>query len=312
MPGVITLPPSPERPTVYVISEQTIDSTLRTLIEKGLGALRADQCEIETILLGPTSRPQEREQIFEFLQDAYNARGAFVVSHASEFFSDANTHFDVVDQNCGTLGEVGAIVRSPGQLRAMAPRLTAAIRATDKTLPADTTEALIFGAGPDARALARALSGHMTKAKPTKITLASTDAAGLHVARQRLTVDLPDGRLEIRHLDRPAEYDRQLALLPPNSVVVRAPSLNEVDLGATGSATLFPLNAVIWDLLGEASQSRFLTAAVPQRKAARLTLVDTHAYATERRFANLEAMFGADATERDLARLREVVSQRDD
>lgn len=309
---MITLPPSPEGPTVYVISEQTVGTTLQNLIENGLGALRADHCAIETILLSPTTTSQERAQIFEFLQDTYNARGAFIVGHTSEFHDDASTHFDIVDQSCETLGEVGVIARSPGELHAKAPRLTAAIRAADRTLPAETTEVLIFGAGPDARALAAVLSRHMTKAKPAKVTLASTDAAGLHVARQRLTVELPEGRLEIRHLDQPAEYDRQLALLPPNSAVVRALSPNEVDLGAAGSATLFPLDAVIWDLLSMSSQSRFLTAAVPQRKAARLTLSDTRAYTTERGIAILEAMFGKDANEDDLARLRKVVAQSDD
>ena len=38
-----------------------------TLIEKGLGALRADLCAVDTILLGPTTSQREREQIFEFL-----------------------------------------------------------------------------------------------------------------------------------------------------------------------------------------------------------------------------------------------------
>lgn len=304
---MIKLPPSPKGPTVYVISEQAIDTTLHTLVQTGLGAIRADHCAIETILLGPTTNQQERGQIFEFLQDTYHARGAFIVGHASEFFDEANTAYDVVDPTCKTLGEVGVIARSPGQLRAIAPRLIAATRAANRTLPAATTEVLIFGAGPDARALAATLSRHMTNAKPAKVTLASTDATGLQVARQRLTADLPDGQLEIRHLDQPSEYDRQLALLPPNSAVVRALSPNEVDLGVSGSAALFPLDAVIWDLHNAASQSRFLAAAVPQRKAARLTLSDTRAYSTERSIADLEAMFGADADESDLVKLREAI-----
>ena len=309
---MITLPPSPEGPTVFVISEQTIDTALHTLIEKGSGCpSRGSYARSSRSCWAPTTSQREREQIFEFLQDAYNARGAFVVGHASEFHGDANTHFDVVDQNCEILGEVGVIARSPGELYAKAPRLTAATRAADKTLPTETTETLIFGAGPDARALAAALSRHMTNAKPTKVTIASTDAAGLNVARQRLTVDLPEERLEIRHLDQPAEYDRQLALLPPKSAVVRALGPNEADLGAAGSATLFPDDAVIWDLLGAASKSRFLAAAVPQRKASRLTLSDARAYTTERSIAILEAMFGKDASASDLAKLRKVVTQID-
>ena len=306
---MIKLPPSPEGPTVYVISEQTADTALQNLIETGLGALPTDPCVIETIQCGPTTSVNEREQIFEFLQDTYNARGAFVDGHATEFFDDAKTGYDVVDSSCVRLGEVGVIARSTGELRAIAPRLTAAIRAANRTLPAQTTEVLIFGAGPDARALAAALSHHMTAAKPAKVTLASTDAAGLNMARQRLTADVPEGRLEIRHLDQPAEYDRQLALLPPDSAVVRARSPNEVDLGASGSATLFPLDAVIWDLLSTFSQSRILAAAVPQRKAARLTLADTSAYKSECSFALLEAMFGAIASENDLARLRKAVTR---
>lgn len=309
MPGAIKLPPSPEGPTVYVISEKTADKALQNLIETGLSALDAGPCAIETIICDPTTSPHDRAQVFEFLQDTYNARGAFVDGHATEFFDAADQSYDVVDPSCVRLGEVGVIARSTGTLRAIAPRLTAAIRAADQTLPPQTTEVLIFGAGPDARALAAALSHHLTGARPAKVTLAGTDAAGLNMARQCLTADLPDGRLEIRHLDQPAEYDRQLALLPPHSAVIRAHGPNEVDLGASGSATLFPMNAVIWDLLHAFSQSRILAAAVPQRAAARLTLADTSAYRTERSLALLEAMFGGDASERDLARLRKAVSR---
>lgn len=306
---MIKLPPSPEGPAVYVISEKPAEAALQNLIEAGLGALRAGPCTLETILCGPTTSPRDREQILEFLQDTYNARGAFVPGHSAEFFDPEHAGYDVVDPSCERLGEVGIIARTTGSLRAIAPRLDAAIRASDLILPAQTSEVLIFGAGPDARALAAALSHHLTTARPAKVTLASTDAAGLNMARQRLTADLPENRLEIRHLDQPAEYDRQLALLPPGSAVIRAHGPHEVDLGASGSATLFPVNGVIWDLMRPFSQSRMLAAAVPQRKAARLKLADTRTYECERNMALLEAMFGTDASDSDLARLRKALTR---
>ena len=40
------------------------------------------------------------------------------------------------------------------------------------------------------------------------------------IVERSLSLDYTMDRLEIRHLDQPAEYDRQLALLPPGSAVI--------------------------------------------------------------------------------------------
>ena len=85
------------------------------------------------------------------------------------------------------LGEVGVIQRVPEALNALAPRLTTAISAANRALPAKTTEVLIFRSrGPTPGALAAALAGEMCNAQLVKVTLASPDAAGLNVARKLL------------------------------------------------------------------------------------------------------------------------------
>ncbi|MBT5569675.1 MAG: hypothetical protein HOJ90_00495 [Alphaproteobacteria bacterium] len=308
---MVSLPTSPETPTVYLITETLTDPDTRALVEIGIDALGVGPCDIENLPVGPTLNDADRAQILEFLRDAYNARGAFVIGHAASFFDELPGTYEYRDAASELLGEVGVIQRVPGALNALAPRLAAAVHAANRVLPAKTTEVLIFGAGPDARALAAALSGEMCNARPAKVTLASADASGLNVARKLLGQDIPQHRLELRHVESSSEHDRQLALLPPDSAVVRAVGEHEPDTSLAGSAALFPMGAVIWDMMTTAKESRFLAAAVRQRKAAQLTLSDQTAYAAERGVSVLEAMFGAEANASKLAKLRKAVENRE-
>lgn len=305
---MFTLPPSPESPTVYLITETAIDSGARGLLETGIRALGAGPCAIEILPVGPRPGARDRAEILEFLQDAYNARGAFVIGPAQAFFDDAPGTYDVIEAACHLLGEVGIIRRVPGALHAGAPRLTACTRAANRILPARTTEVLILGAGPDARALAATLASDMCNARPAKVTLASNNAHGLNIARHRLQDATAQSRLEIRHVESVSEYDRLLALLPPDSAVIQAIGPAEGDMTQAGSATLFPMGSVIWDTQTDASGSRFLVAAMRQRDAARLTLSDQTAFRIERDIAILEALFGETGDETIKVKLRETMS----
>jgi shikimate 5-dehydrogenase len=305
---VVTLPPSPESPTVYLITETAIDSGARDLLETGIAALAAGPCAIENLTVGPSLGERDRAEILEFLQDAYNARGALVIGPAQAFFDDAPGTYDEIEAACHLLGEVGIIRRVPGALHAAAPRLTACTRAANRILPAETTEVLILGAGPDARALAAALASNMCHALPAKVTLASNNALGLNIARHRLKDATAESRLEIRHVQSVSEYDRLLALLPPDSAVIQALGPTEADMTQAGSATLFPMGSVIWDTRSDASKSRFLAAAVRQRDAARLTLSDQTAFRTERDIAILEALFAEPGDETMQTKLRKAIT----
>ena len=302
----VSLPTSPGAPTVYLITETVTDPDIHALEETSIKALGVDPCAIENLPVGPCLNEADPARILKFLRDAYNARGAFIIGHAASFFDELPGAYEHRDAASELLGEVGVIQRVPGALNALAPRLSAA----NRVLPAKTTEVLIFGAGPDARALAAALAGEMCNAQPVKVTLASSDAAGLNVARKLLGQDIPQHRLELRHVESSSEHDRQLALLPPDSAVVRALGEREPDTSLAGSAALFPMGAVIWDMMASANDSRFLASAVRQRKAAQLTLSDQTAYAAERGIAELEAMFGQEASAAKQAKLHKAIESR--
>lgn len=304
---MVTMPSSPKGPTVYVVGEQPVDAPFRSLIELGMKALKADECAIESLQTAPNVSVADRSAILEFLQDEYNARGAFIAGQSPQFLDEASGAYDEIDDACLLLGEVGVIVREPGRLRAMAPRLNAAICTADRLLPGDTEELLILGAGPDARAVAAAISTGACKARPKKVTIASTDAKGLADVRQHIESRVSQGELEIRHVESPSEHDRLLALMPPQSAVINA-SQNEYGVNATaGSAALFPAQSIVCDLLAPAGKSRILAEAVQQRSASNLTLHDGRIYTLERRLAILQTMFGADASEAQLGALREKV-----
>ncbi|MBO6782011.1 MAG: hypothetical protein JJ899_01850 [Alphaproteobacteria bacterium] len=303
------LPTSPETPTVYVIAEQACGPDLRRVLESGIAALGAGPCDVADLPVGPAPGDADRARVLEFLLDSYNARGAFVDGPAEQFFDARLDAYDMMDEACTVLGEVGVIVRRPGSLRAAAPRLAAAARAAERVLRADTPEVLVFGSGPDARALAAALGTGACAVSPAKITLAGNNAAGLALARRNLAGILPDGRLEIRHIEGPAENDRLLALLPPGSGVVRAVDGKDSPAVGAASAALYPEGAVIWDMRAPATGSPFLASAVRQREIANLTLSDRSAYREERHVAVLDAIFGEEAGDAARQSLRDAIRE---
>jgi shikimate 5-dehydrogenase len=161
---------------VYVVGRRSGDALLRSLVEIALKSLKADSCTIEDLKTAPDVSAADRSAILEFLQDEYNARGAFITGQTSQFLDEASDAYDEIDGSCRLLGEVGVVVRRPGNLRATAPRLGAATVTIDQLLPKDTPELLILGADPDARAVAAAITMGACNARPQKVTIASTDA----------------------------------------------------------------------------------------------------------------------------------------
>lgn len=306
---MVALPTSPQGPTVYVIGEKPVDAAFRALIEFAVKSLKTEPCDIVELRTPPDIGAADRSAILEFLQDEYNARGAFVVGQASQFLDEASDAYDEIDDSCLLLGEVGVVVRQPGRLRAAAPRLAAATRAIDHLLPAETQELLILGAGPDARAVAAAVSMGACAARPGKVTIASTDAKGLSDVRARIEGRADQIDLEIRHVESHMEHDRLLALMPPRSAVINASQSEYGGNAAVGDAALFPAQSVVCDLLAPAGKSRILAEAVQQRDGSELILHDRRIYTRERRVAILETMFGDDASTARLTALRKGIEK---
>jgi hypothetical protein len=75
---VATLPTSPKGPTVYVVTNTSAADAELQLIEAGIAALGCGPCEIEILPVGPALSESDRSAIHEFLQDTYNAHGAFI------------------------------------------------------------------------------------------------------------------------------------------------------------------------------------------------------------------------------------------
>ena len=308
---MVTIPTSPKGPTVYVVGERPVDAPFRSLIETALNTLNVGPCDIGNVLTAPDVSSSDRGAILEFLQDEYNARGAFIAGLASQFLDEASDAYDEIDDACLLLGEVGVVVRRPGYLRAAAPRLEAATKAIDRILPGDTPELLILGAGLDARAVAAAVAMVACNARPQKVTIASTDAKGLADVRQRIESRVNQGELEIRHVESPTEHDQLLALMPPRSAVIDASQREYGINAAVGSAALFPPQSVICDLLSPAGKSRILAEAVQQRSASELTIHDGRIYTLERRVAMMQTMFGTEATDAQLSALRKSIENLD-
>lgn len=264
---------------MYVLAERQpeVDCALIAKIMAGL----PDAPAVAGIAAGASMSEADRRALLDFLLDEYNARATLVLAHGDALCQPGGAGFDGADPDCALAGEVGAIARIDGGLRAGLPRLAAAERAADEVLPQTVPEALVLGAGPDGVAFALALADGRCAAKPDRVTLAGADAKALSGLRERIADHPAAGCIELRHVAAPGEHDRLLALLPPGSAVVAA--LGEARRpGAVrsplGGGALFPPNAIIWDLHAQDTATGLLAEAARQRRTSHLTLADGTAW----------------------------------
>lgn len=294
---MVDFPASPTKPTVYLVGTQPLPAALLDAYPKW-----ARRFGHRSSAIVPVAAPSEAdgdgyERFVEFLRDEYNAVGAVMVSHASTLFEHTRQLFDALDDDSGLLGEVGVAVRAPGTLSALAPAKSAAQHAYEYTFgkDSDPPEVLIIGATGPARALALALSTTADKSSPRRVCLTTLDGKSMTDMRQRIAELPEDKRPVLRHIESQLEHDRLVTLLPPGSLVVNATGPVDADTPSpVGSAALFPVNGLVWDLDAVGISSPFLDKARQQRRERNLRLADGPVFYKFQWLTAAAAVFGAE------------------
>ena len=304
--ALVDFPPSPKKPTVYVVGAQPLPQALLDVYPKWARKFGHRSTAIVPVSAPSESDASEYRRFIDFLRDEYNAVGAVMVSQASTLFEHTRQLFDGFDDDTELLGEIGVAVRAPGTLSALAPAKGAAQQAYEHMFgdDIDPPEVLIIGANGPARALALALSSSTGKSGPRRVCLTTLDGKSMTDMRQRVA-DLPeDRRPTLRHIQSQLEHDRLVTLLPPGSLIVNATVHANADTPSpVGPAALFPKNGLVWDLDAIGISSPFLDKARQQRRERGLRLADGPVFHHCQWLAAAAAVFGASPSPADTKKL---------
>jgi shikimate 5-dehydrogenase len=218
------------------------------------------------------------------IADDRAVRGALVTTHKIAVHRHARDLFSGLDRNADWLGEVSAIVKSPGGLVGRAMDMVTSGLALDRIVPRDhwrahpESRALVLGAGGAGLALAAHMLGRQPDERPCVVTLCDVDGEKTAHAASVLNAITGGGASECRQVRGAAENDRLMAALPPHSLVVNATGLGKDRPGSPISGTVrFPLYGIAWEFNYRGSRD-FLVQARAQRGECELTVADGWTY----------------------------------
>ena len=181
---------------------------------------------------------QYRDAVRRILDDP-DAWGGLVTTHKVSIHRHAAALFTEFDDDAARLGEVNCIVRRPDRLAGLATdTLTAGLALHDILPETFASSALILGAGGAAVALAVNLYRHH---RPREVVLTDISASRLDQVRA-----LTPARCEL--VRTPADHDRLIAAMPPESLIVNATGIGKDRPGSpVTEAVRFPARAIAWD-----------------------------------------------------------------
>ena len=224
---------------MYFLGVTTAQSSIHRIFPRWCalaGIEDARLCGIDIPVDAPPAR--YRAAVQQVLDDP-DSWGGLVTTHKVNVFRHARDLFTEFDPDAERLGEVNCVVRRSGRLAGLATdTLTAGLALAEIVEPPFRGEALIFGAGGAAVALAVNLFRHH---QPAGVTLTDISAARLEQVRA-----LTPARCVLVHTA--ADHDRLLAELPAGSLVVNATGMGKDRPGAPVTpAAQFPPGAIAWD-----------------------------------------------------------------
>lgn len=243
-----------DRPTVLFVGVATGGSAIVRVFPAWAEALGLDAV-LRSVDLPLGTRSEQYLDLVRSLRDDPQLRGAVVTSHKLGLYTVARHLFAEVGEEAELLGEVSAIGKRGGGLRAdatdpAASGLTLAAIVPEGYWAEHGAELAVLGAGGSARALTLHLHRLAVAGAdaPVRVVVTDTSVPRLDETRavhERLGFALP---VEYHHVPTPAHNDALVAHLASGSMVVNATGLGKDQPGSplTDDA-VFPEGAVAWD-----------------------------------------------------------------
>lgn len=222
--------------------------------------------------------PEEYRRVVGEIQADPRCAGALVTTHKIAVHDAARDMFDELDEFAAAVGEISAIVRRDGRTIGAAKDPLTAGMALEEHVPAGYfaagREVLCLGAGGAGTAIAWYLAQRPDP--PARMTFVDVDRARLEHLRDVVPA-APGTRIRTLTVAE-ADVARELAALPPGSLVVNATGMGK-DLPGSPlpPAAVFPGEAIVWELNYRGSLE-FLSHARSQEGRRALTVVDGWRY----------------------------------
>nr|HMN27598.1 shikimate dehydrogenase [Caldilineaceae bacterium] len=272
-------------PTFYFIGVSTAQSSMNRIFPLWMAALGRPEVELAGYDCQLHDEPARYRQIAGQIKHDPLSLGGLVTTHKLDLLAAARDLFDELDPYAQTLDEVSCLVKTRDQemgdkLHGYALDPVADGRALqgilgDRYFERMKGNVLCLGAGGAAAAIALHLINRPLKGdRPRHLALVDIDQNRLDQVREMVNRVGTDIQFDYICNADPAENDRLLAALTPNSVVINATGMGK-DLPGSPitDAAVFPKHGVVWEL-NYRGERQFLQQAKAQQQRRKLRIED--------------------------------------
>jgi shikimate dehydrogenase len=267
-------------PTFYFVGVTTAQSSMVRIFPAWMAALGRPEVTLAGYDCQIHDQPQRYRQIVEQIKHEPLALGALVTTHKLDLLAAARDLFDELDPYAQLCDEVSCIAKREGRLLGYAVDPVAEGRALhailgDRYFGRTKGSVLCLGAGGAARAIVLHLINQRNPAdRPKYLTLVDIDQTRLDQIQAMVKQIGSDIQFDYIANSDPAENDRLLTALTPNSVVINATGLGK-DLPGSPitEKAQFPKFGVVWEL-NYRGERQFLQQAQAQQQKRKLKVED--------------------------------------
>ncbi len=241
------------KPTMYFVGVTTGQSSIMKVFPAWAEHLGIS-AELTGIDLPLDDTREHYRQVVRFIKDDPQSLGGLVTTHKLNLFKAARDLFDACSPESELLEEASSISKRDGRLwaKAMDP-LTSGLSLqalTGERYWDDGGHLLLLGAGGSSLALTLHLHTEQRAGRPVPAKVVVTNRRPHRLEEMRAIHDRIGFSLDIDYVQAPdpADNDKQVALLPPHSVIANATGLGKDRPGSPLTDDVsFPHDATVWD-----------------------------------------------------------------
>ena len=263
-------------PVLYFIGVTTGQSSIMKIFPKWASYLGINAC-IKGIDVKPHAPAEDYREIASFIKKDPLSAGALITSHKLDLFTACRDLFDYTDPYAEKLGEVSSLSKNNGLFCAHAKDPISGGMALEDLVPrffwaGHNGEVLLLGAGGSSLALSLYLMRKTAEEdRPGRITITNRSEERLVSAKAALS-QCNNTEIRFRHCPCPADNDRQIAALPPYSLIINATGLGKDAPGSPATdAVSFPEHSLVWEI-NYRGDLLFMRQALAQKEEKKLII----------------------------------------
>lgn len=271
-------------PTMYFIGVTTAKSSIMRIFPLWMQELGRPDVVIEGMDFRLHDDPEKYRAAVALIKHDPLSLGALVTSHKITLFEAAREMFEYVDPYAVTCGEVSSISKNGPALEGHAKDPISAGLSLDSLLGKDYFRTsgghvLCLGAGGSTTAIILHFANKPNHGdRPERVIVVNRSPGRLKQLESMVAGLRTDIQFEYHCNSNPEVNDRQMAHLPPRSLVINATGMGKDSRGSPiTDSGVFPENGIAWEL-NYRGELDFLHQALAQAESRHLTIEDGWLY----------------------------------